>query len=59
MKKYYYIITSEKGMFNYTSKSEAIADFKLMSTYCKHLRLERANDIEGTARVIKEKNNIW
>lgn len=59
MKNYYYIITSEKGVFNYLSRSAAVADFKLMSTYCKHLRLERANAKEGTARVIKEINNIW
>lgn len=59
MKNIYYIITSEKGMFNYETKKEAVADFKLMSTYCKHLRLERANAIEGTARIIREINNIW
>lgn len=59
MAKYYYILTSEKGMFNYENKAEAVADFRLMSTYCKHLRLERANAQEGTARVIKAINNIW
>jgi hypothetical protein len=59
MRKYYYILTSEKGVFNYATKAEAITDYKLMLTYCKHLRLERANAVEGTARVIKEFNNIW
>lgn len=59
MKKYYYIITSEKGMFNYATKSEAVKDFKLMSTYCKHLRLERADPVLGTAKIIREINNIW
>lgn len=59
MKNIYYIITSEKGMFNYETKAEALADYKLMATYCKHLRLERANFKDGTARVIKSLNNIW
>jgi hypothetical protein len=59
MKKYYYILTTEKCVLNYESKSAAIDDYKLMSTYCKHLRLERADAVLGTAKIIKEHNNIW
>lgn len=59
MRNKYYIITSEKGIFNYTNKAEAMADYRLMAGYCKHLRLEVADAKLGTARVIKERNNIW
>lgn len=59
MKAIYYIITSEKGVFNYDTKAAALQDYKLMATYCKHLRLERADANLGTARVIKQINNIW
>jgi hypothetical protein len=36
-----------------------MADYRLMAGYCKHLRLEVADAKLGTARVIKERNNIW
>jgi hypothetical protein len=55
----YYILTTEKGMLNYSSKAEALADYKLMSTYCSHLRLEQADAVLGTAKIIKQHNNIW
>ena len=59
MKNIYYILTTEKGMFNFERKSDAVAEYNRMSSICNHLRLERANFQDGTARVIKEKNNIW
>lgn len=60
MAKYYYILTTEKFIHNYERKEDALHDFGFWKkNSCKHLRLERANAETGTAKVIKEHNNIW
>ena len=46
-------------MIHFGRKCDALAYYKEIEPYTKHIRLEVANDIEGTARVIKSKNNIW
>ena len=46
-------------MINFGRKVDALAYYKEIEPYTHHIRLEIANDIEGTARVIKSKNNIW
>ena len=40
-------------------KCDALEHYELLESFTEHIRLEIANDIEGTARVIKAKNNIW
>lgn len=60
MKKFYYILTTETKMVNFDNKDTALEEYnKLKSSGSKHLRLERANFETGTARVIRQKNNIW
>jgi hypothetical protein len=59
MRHIYYILTTEREMLHFERKSDAVAEFNRLAEFEEHLRLERANDAEGTARVIKAKNNIW
>lgn len=59
MKNCYYILTTERGMINFGRKVDALEEYKRIEPFTEHIRLEIANDIEGTARVIKAKNNIW
>lgn len=46
-------------MTNFGRKVDALEEYKRIEPFTEHIRLEIANDIEGTARVIKAKNNIW
>ena len=59
MKNCYYIITPKAYMINFGRKCDALEYYKSIEPTTEHIRLEIANDIEGTARVIKSKNNIW
>ena len=59
MKNCYYILTTKAYMIHFGRKCDALAYYKEIEPYTQHIRLEIANDIEGTARVIKAKNNIW
>lgn len=59
MKNCYYILTTEHYVINFGTEEDALGYYKSVEKFHNHLRLEIANDIEGTARVIKSKNNIW
>lgn len=59
MKNCYYILTTKAYVIHFGRKCDALAYYKEIEPYTQHIRLEIANDIEGTARVIKSKNNIW
>ena len=59
MKTIYYILTTEKEYRCFPMYKEALSEYKRLEGVREHLRLERANDKDGTARVIKSKNNIW
>lgn len=60
MGKIYYILTTESDMVNYQRKEDALNEYnRLKASGVRHLRLERANAELGTAKVIRQKNNIW
>lgn len=59
MKQVYYILTTASEMMYYERFRDALAEFKRLYECEEHLRLERADDEQGTARVIRSKNNIW
>ena len=58
-KSAYYILTTETWMQNFDRREDALAEYNRLRCTHKHLRLERANAETGTARVIRQKNNIW
>ena len=59
MKNCYYIVTDKYGQINFGRKCDALAYYNEKEPLYQNIRLKIANDLEGTARVIKSKNNIW
>lgn len=59
MKNYYYILTTEEDIRYFDFKEAALDAYKFAKQRYNHVRLEVANKKWGTARVIRQKNNIW